>query len=252
MDTKSAQKVCPYTIRDIRRAIDDNQNVTLGPIHAYIVNFHAPYAYPRRFTYLACTEVVKEKGPSQPCMRTIDGTSKCDSLERGTWIDAYCFDLIFADKSLEEDCRPLQVAIFEARKSFLHGKSVGGFSLYEEDQQKAMVENVVEKMPYVEVIIQIHEGRPAIQRLSFLPSCSAKVGLHETLESRKKSSLCTPNRDADGDADCFSIPTGTFNSNFSGGSNSNVAANPNEFQELKDRVKEMEKLLQNMNIRQQM
>lgn len=36
-----------------------------------------------------------------------------DSLEKGTWMDAFKFDVIFVDGSIGLDCAPLWVDIFK-------------------------------------------------------------------------------------------------------------------------------------------
>ncbi|CAM6087559.1 unnamed protein product [Calypogeia fissa] len=222
--------------------MENRENVTIGPIFAYVINFDAATPYPQRFTYLACSQLALNT--NMPCLKTINGPYKCshDSLEMGTWIDAYRFDVFLVDGSIGQDCPPLRAGIFDAAKTLLNNRSPGDFSLMEEDTQVATVKGVINKMPFVYVWVRVFDCRLTIQRLAFVDTVKRQTpGAY-----RKKIALVsmTPLSDADS----YSTPTSTLSGSFYAGSSSrHVDVNPTEFQTLKERVKEMESMIRNMH-----
>lgn len=231
------------SIRHVREAMEVRENVQLGPIRCFVVNFDAPQPYPKKFTYLACSRLL---GTNRPCSKAIEGPYKCDhnSLERGTWEDCYRFDVWVADGSIGPENPPLRIALFDAAKSLLLQKSAGDFSLQTEAVQVASVKGVIDKMPLVDVWIKVKEGRPTAETLSYVvESCNTPPTI-STAGSKKKTPLrgaFTPRKQSD----ChLSSVYATQASDFSIGSSSRVSiVGPEEFATLKARVAEMEEVL---------
>ncbi|CAM6085996.1 unnamed protein product [Calypogeia fissa] len=225
--------------------MENRENVTIGPISPYVINFDATTPYPRRFTYLACSQLALNT--NMPCLKTINGPYKCshDSLEMGTWIDAYRFDVFLVDGSIGQDCPPLRASIFDTAKTLLNNRNPGDFSLMEEDTQLATVEGVIGKMPFVEVWVRVFDRRPTILCLVFVDTMKPQMPVR-AYQKKIASVSTTPLNDADS----YSTPTSTLSGSFYVGSSSRrVDVNPAEFQTLKERVKEMESMIQNMEIR---
>lgn len=91
----------------------------MDPIQGYVVNFDVTTPYQtKRFICLAHSHFGNNNRVSQ---RTIQGPCKHDhdSLEKGTLVDAYMFDIFPADGTIRPNCSPLLVTIFKVAKTML-------------------------------------------------------------------------------------------------------------------------------------
>ncbi|CAM6089791.1 unnamed protein product [Calypogeia fissa] len=143
---------------------------------AYVVNFDAPIAYPRKFIYKGCTKLVEN---GRPCAKTVEGQKKCEhgSLISETWAFMFRFDVFLVDGSIGSDCPPLQVGIFNAAIGLL-GMTPPFFNKKPETEQLSIVHGVLKTMPLVEIYIRVKAGNATIQSLDVIPGSLPGMDSH--------------------------------------------------------------------------
>ncbi|CAM6129755.1 unnamed protein product [Calypogeia fissa] len=236
-----SSRIC--TISEVRKAMEARKECTIGPVVVYLVNWDAQCRYPRRFTYLACSKVGKW---NNTCMKTIEGPNRCEhnSLEHGTWLDSYRFNLTIVDGSVGVDCPPLRASVFDAARTILK-KSAGDFSLLDEEDQVATITGAIDKIPLVECWVRVQKSTPVIQKI-LLYGAGLPVTPASRLRTVSGDGFSTPANYGGG---LYSTPATRFSG---GAARESSQKHPNvkkgDFDSLKARVKEMEELLNNMEI----
>lgn len=218
---------------------------TFGPISAYLVNFVSPIAHPRCFTYHACTQIGDN---GRMCSKTIEGPYKCGhlSMDRGTWTEQYRFDVILVDCSVGEDCPPLRAAVFDAGMTLLGGRTPEAFALLDEDVQVSTVREVIDALPYVEVIVRVHKGSASIQRLLFIRPVTSSPKQRSTPRQSQRSRL-KPSAATSTQLGSKSTEPPCTSTRITDEEEGSIARS--DFDNLKARVREMEILFNNMEVR---
>lgn len=158
--------------------------ITFPPMVGYIVSFHAPNPYPRKFTYLACTELLDS---NMRCMKSVEGPQKCEhgSMQLGSYMDQYRFDVFFVDDGIGVKCPPLRATVFDAGRALLENRNADVFRFMREGAQIALVRRVIDNLPLVEIIVRVSAGKATIQRLKVLRMNNSSP--HRPLRSTSRS-----------------------------------------------------------------
>ena len=113
-----------YNLADVLVNNAERSTELIGPINAYVMNFRADHAFPRKFYYDGCT--VPRGNTGLFCAKSVDGHGRCthDSRSKGKVRAMWRFHLLLMDQS---GCVPVFAQIFDSAATELLGISAERF-----------------------------------------------------------------------------------------------------------------------------